>query len=284
MKAKKSLGQNFLKSREAINSIIESGSITPEDTILEVGPGKGVLTTELLKLARKVIAVEKDSRLISELNEKFANEIKGGKLELIEGDILEYHPGLLATTVINDGKPVDGPPKLGGVSSLREGVVPYKIIANIPYYITGTFLQKFLEIDNQPSRMVLMLQKEVAMRIVAKDKKESILSMSVKAYGNPKYVMTVKAKYFSPAAKVDSAIILINDISKSFFDAVTEEDFFKFMKLSFAHKRKMILGNLSENYPREILEKAFDEMGIDKKIRAEDMTPETMKKLAIALH
>ena len=259
--AKKSLGQNFLKSKEALRALVEAGKIEPTDTILEVGPGKGALTAELLKVAGKVIAIEKDHRLIEILREQFKNEIGSGKLEVIEGDVLEYNPSLS----------------------------DYKIIANIPYYITGSFLQKFLESDNQPSKMVLMLQREVAQRIVAKDGKESILSISVKAYGTPRYVMTVKAKYFSPEPKVDSAIIAIENISKDFFKEVSEEKFFKIMKAGFAHKRKMLIGNLvgvrllQRLQESDSLHNIFSEIGIPEKARAEDISLSDWKKLSLLL-
>jgi 16S rRNA (adenine1518-N6/adenine1519-N6)-dimethyltransferase len=255
--AKKSLGQNFLKSKEALRALVEAGKVGPDDVILEVGPGKGVLTAELLKLAKKVIAVEKDDRLIELLQETFTQEIAAGKLEIVHQDILEFDPSVL-----------------GG---------DYKIIANIPYYITGTFLQKFLEHTFQPNTMVIMVQKEVAQRIVAKNDKESILSMSVKAYGTPKYVMTVKAKYFSPAPNVDSAIIAIYDISKNFFNEFSEQKFFEIMKLGFAHKRKMLIGNLSEEYSREKLLGVFSYIGLSEKVRAEDITLEDWKNLIVKL-
>ena len=291
--AKKSLGQNFLKSKEALRALITAGEISADDTILEVGPGKGVLTTELVKLAKKVIAVEKDDRLIELLQEKFKAEIECKKLEIVHADILEYqHPsasghspqGEISTNNIsqnsNEAKsPFEGSPRSGrDVFNLG-----YKIIANIPYYITGTFLQKFLESSHQPQKMVIMLQKEVAQRIVARDNKESILSMSVKAYGDPKYIMTVKAKYFSPAPNVDSAIIAINNISKKFFSDFSEEEFFKIMKLGFAHKRKMLAGNLSAVYLREKILEAFRKAGIDEKARAEDILLSHWKKLILEL-
>lgn len=203
MYAKKSLGQHFLTSTRAIESIIDAGDVVAEDIILEVGPGRGVLTEKLLVFAAKVIAVEKDRELIPILEEKFKKEIKSDKLDLLEKDVLEFDP-----------------------ETLRFYDLPYKVIANIPYYITGQFLRKFLETTYQPERMVLMLQKEVAERIVAKDKKESILSISVKAYGKPRYVETVKAGSFSPAPNVDSAILSIENISKEFFDSFSEAEFF----------------------------------------------------------
>jgi 16S rRNA (adenine1518-N6/adenine1519-N6)-dimethyltransferase len=172
-KAKKSLGQNFLKSAQALSTIVRASRLAPTDTVLEVGPGKGVLTKELLKQS-KVIAVEKDRELISHLKETFRDHCDSGKLRLIEGDILEMSP-----------------------QDLNLNNHSFKIVANLPYYITGQFLRQWLSGDIQPSHMTLMLQKEVAKRIVAHDGKESILSISVKAYGTPRYIETVKAKYFS---------------------------------------------------------------------------------------
>ncbi len=255
--AKKSLGQNFLKSKEAIRTIVSAAELAAGETVLEVGPGKGVLTGELLAESEKVIAVEKDSRLIETLKEKFANEVAQGRFKLIEKDILEFDE-----TILNS---------------------PYKVVANIPYYITGQLLRKFLESAKQPERMVLMLQKEVAERIVARDEKESILSISVKAYGTPKYVMKVARKYFSPEPNVDSAILLVENISKDFFKDISEQDFFEIVKLGFAHKRKMLIGNLSEKFEKEKLEKIFNENKISLKTRGEDIPIETWKKLAKAI-
>lgn len=255
MKAKKSLGQNFLKSAEALREIILAGDLKAGDVVLEVGPGRGALTEKILGAGANVIAIEKDHELIPVLEEKFKKEIEDKRLEIIEKDILEY-----------------------------EQVGEHKIIANIPYYITGTFLQKFLETENQPEKMVLMLQKEVAQRIVAKDSKESILSISVKAYGVPKYVMTVKAKYFSPAPNVDSAVIAINNISKKFFTDFTEKDFFRIIKAGFAHKRKMLAGNLSALFPKEKILEAFQKINLNEKTRAEDLVLEEWRKLISILN
>ena len=220
-KAKKSLGQNFLKSNLALNKIIEAGNIQSNDIILEIGPGKGVLTEKLLQKAKKVIAVEKDRDLAAHLREKFAVYIQKGSLVLIEDDILTFE-----------------------IKALK--VKTYKIVANIPYNITGAILKKFLTEKTQPEAMILMVQHEVAKRIVANDKKESILSISVKAYGEPKLIMKVPARYFSPAPKVDSAIIAIKHISREQFKKhdISEEKFWEIVKLGFAHKRKKLSGNL----------------------------------------
>ncbi len=259
-KAKKSLGQNFLKSRSALASILKAGNINSSDTVIEVGPGKGVLTEGLLEKANKVIAVEKDDRLIEYLKEKFKNEIEKGNLEIIHQDVLQFNP---------------------------EGWTPYKLIANIPYYITGQLIRKFLESNRQPERMVLMLQKEVAKRIVGKvlrqaHGKESILSLSVKAYGTPKYIETVPARYFSPAPKVDSAILLIEDISKKSFgeSSITEKHFFNVVKAGLSHKRKLLIRNLEQEFKKETIAIAFQKTGIDIKSRGEDLTIDQWMQVA----
>lgn len=227
MYAKKSLGQNFLHSQGALNAIIVAGEVVSNDTILEIGPGKGALTKKLLDTGAKVIAIEKDRDLIPFLEEKFSVEIRAGQFDLREGDILE-----LDAKKIFKGKKVKD----------------YKLIANIPYYITGEIIRKFFEEATQPVRMVLLVQKEVAMRIVAKDNKESILSIACKVYGTPKYIQTVKRDAFNPAPNVDSAIIAFSNISKNVFknNNIKEKDFFEIVKTGFSHKRKKLGGNLKQ--------------------------------------
>ncbi len=273
MKAKKSLGQNFLNSAEVVGDILRAGEVTEHDIVLEVGPGEGVLTAELLKVAAKVVAVEKDDRMIPVLSERFKKESAAGKLELIHGDILEF-------------KPQD-----------FFAEKSYKLIANIPYYITGELFRMFFETTHSPGRIVVMVQKEVAERIVAKDGKESILSISVKAYGRPFYIKTVPAAYFTPAPNVDSAILLVESISKDFFAAantqnaekteksknVSEKRFFEVIKAGFAHKRKLLIRNLETIAPQEILEKAFTELSFDRNVRAEEMTTDAWRQLVILL-
>ena len=259
-RAKKSLGQNFLKSKRIVGNIARAGQLNERDAVLEVGPGKGILTEALLNAVLKVTAVEKDDRLFEMLKEKFAPELKKGKLELIHGDILEL-----------DIK------KLG----LNAG--EYKLIANIPYYITGQIFRKFLSSENYPSMIVLLVQKEVAGRIIARDGKESLLSLSVKAYGRPIYVKTIEAEYFSPKPKVDSAILKIEDISKKKFGDLSEENFFKILKAGFAFKRKYLIRNLEKVPEKKNLQKIFDECGISTKARAENLPLEIWKKLAEAV-
>ncbi len=249
-KAKKSLGQNFLKGKQALSAIVDAGDVKADDIVLEIGPGKGVLTERLLMLAGKVIAIEKDHSLVEMLSKKFEKQIAEKKLDLVEGDILDLDPHIL---------------------SFYKNF-PYKIIANIPYYITGAIIRLFLEAPNKPETMVLLVQKEVAERIVAKDKKESILSLSVKVFGRPKYIEKVSKKYFSPVPKVDSAIIGIYNIGADIFSKISQDLYFKVIKAGFAHKRKFLLSNLEKSgLDGEKLSEIFQNIGISIKARPEDV-------------
>ena len=226
IKAKKSLGQNFLMHARIAERIANSAKLTPNMTAFEIGPGTGMLTRELLKRTKKVIAVEADYELFEKLQTDFANEITNGSLELTHGDIRTFD-----------------------ISSLPKN---YSLIANIPYYLTGEIFRMFLESENQPSSITLLVQKEVAERI-ARSKKESILSLSVKAYGTPKYEFTVPRGAFKPAPKVDSAVLTIRDISRKNFSSRgpayagrQEELFFALLHAGFAHKRKFVRKNLAD--------------------------------------
>ena len=262
IKAKKSLGQNFLNSDGALDAIIKAGRVTKGDKVLEIGPGKGALTKRLLETGANVVAVEKDDRLIPILEDLFAKEINTKKLTLIHGDVLKFDPSLYGLKA-------------------KE----YKLIANIPYYITGEITRKFLSGNFQPSLIVVLVQKEVAERITTstqgsvkiKEGKESILSISVKAYGQPKYIQTVKAGSFFPPPKVDSAILLIDNISKKNFENIfKEQKFFYVLKTGFAHKRK----TLSSNLKRFTTKEKLSEFGINQKERAENITLEQWLEIA----
>jgi 16S rRNA (adenine1518-N6/adenine1519-N6)-dimethyltransferase len=259
-KAKKSLGQNFLKSQKVISKICETGNLVPGETVLEIGPGKGALTEKLLKNGAKVIAIEKDEFLVKFLQEKFEKEIQKGQLVLLNKDILEFE--------------------------IPKNFKKYKLIANIPYNITGAIFKKFLEEEKQPEKMVLLVQKEVAERIVARDGKESILSISIKAYGTPKYIMTVNKRLFAPSPKIDSAVISISDISKkNFKDKNSEKAFFEALKAGFAHKRKLVISNLTKILKsKSNLGEIFNKIGLDKNIRAENLTIENWIDIASKLN
>lgn len=264
--AKKSLGQNFLKSKVALLAMIKAGEITSDDTVLEIGPGQGALTEKILETGAKVIAIEKDDRLIEYLNQKFTKEVENRQFTLIHGDILELELSEIG---------------------LKNG--DFKLIANIPYYITGLIFRKFLEGAIQPKKLVIMVQKEIADRIIARDGKESLLSLSVKAYGEVKKIMKVEKENFSPKPKVDSAILLVNNISKSFFNEITheksadlvasEKKFFEVIKAGFAHKRKVLIANLKEKFGQNDLKKIFLDLNISEKARSEDLKLENWKEL-----
>ncbi len=227
-KPKKHLGQHFLKNRKILEEMARSAEISKKDVVLEIGPGLGSLTEILAERAGKVIAVEKDRELVPILREKFKNF---KNVEIIEGDILKFD-----------------------IAALK--LKKYKIIANIPYYITSRFLRLFLSETNPPAGgrtelMVLMIQKEVAERIVARDGKESLLSLSVKAYAKAEIIRRVSKNFFSPPPKVDSAIIKISlrrPTSKS-------EQILALAKLAFQQKRKMLRHSLKNKLSASDAEK-----------------------------
>lgn len=253
---KKSLGQHFLRSERALTDMVVAGEVTAKDMVLEIGPGEGVLTERLLGTGAKVVAVEKDRMLIPILSEKFAVAIKKKKLTLIEADVLEFNP-----------------------SSYKLTANSYKLIANIPYYITGAIMRRFLEDVARPSVIVFLVQKEVAERAVARDGKQSILSVAVHAFGTPKIAGIVKKGSFVPPPKVDSAILAIA------IDRVIDlpKNFFAIVHAGFAHKRKLLARNLETLYEKTAITRAFDMLGIAGDARAETVTPPTWIALATLL-
>lgn len=270
LRPKKSLGQHFLNSRHVLEQIISAANIKPGETILEIGPGTGVLTAALLKAGAKVVAVEKDDRAYEILRSKKHGEWskESDKLVLIHGDILKLD--------------------MSSILHTSSSILPtsYAIVANIPYYITGAILERFLEHEPRPDRMVLLAQKEVAERIVArppdgkktgKDEnrgKESVLSISVKAFGTPKIMAKVPRGAFTPAPSVDSAILTIDNVSDGRFTSKTIDikRFFELVRAGFAHKRKYLIRNLEPIIGMEYANHIWQELKLDKKVRAEDIT------------
>lgn len=257
MFAKKSLGQNFLMHAQTAARIADAAGISPDSTVLEIGPGTGMLTAELLARAGRVVAIEADGELIPTLSERFSAELASGKLELIHGDVRSFDPG-----------------------SIPE---EYILAANIPYYITGEIVRKFLTSEHKPSSMTLLVQKEVADR-VARSTKESLLSLSVKVFGTPKYRFTVPRGAFVPAPNVDSAVLSIENIDQHAFAAPSaEERFFELLRAGFSQKRKRLAKNLEQVAAREHIVAAFSALNLDTNARAEDMTLATWKELAARL-
>lgn len=200
-----------------MTKIVASAELTPEDTVLEVGPGTGNLTRALLATGARVIAVEKDHRIIEDLNAEFS----AAQIEIIEGDILEFKPS-----------------KHG----LIEG--EYKIVANLPYYITSHFIRTVFEEWPQPSSMVLMVQKEVAKRIMAKPPEMNLLALSIQYYAKPEIITQVSRGSFRPMPAVDSAVIRLTPRTEYSLPVEKEALFFSILKSAFGGKRKQLINTL----------------------------------------
>lgn len=270
IQAKKSLGQNFLKSKKALTAMVVAGNVVEGDTVIEIGPGKGALTRVLLETGAIVIAFEKDHRLIELLQEEFKEYIENKKFFLYEKDILdvEIENFLLEVSFLRRQGSRQDESLVILDSHLRgnDKALRYKLIANIPYYITGEITRRFLTATHKPECIVLLVQKEVAQRIA--DIKETILSLSVKVYGTPKKVMTVKKEFFSPSPKVDSAIISISNIQNPFSNEKDEVRFFEIIKKVFGQKRKKLNTTLKDYKEQiknweEIKDKRPEEIGVE---------------------
>jgi len=264
----RSNGQNFLIDKNILDKIVVAGELGAEDTILEIGPGFGVLTQELVKRAGKVVAVEKDKRLAEFLRKEIKKlrnkEVKGeNNLEIVNEDILK----------INLAK-IDEIPASAGMTST------YKIISNLPYQITAPVLWRFLhEEKEKPKTMVLMVQKEVGERICARPGKMSILSVLCQLYAECEIVTTVSRNCFWPAPEVDSVIIKLeirNLKLKNIDNNLDYKELMRIVKIGFSAKRKMLKNNLAGGLqvPMEKVVAALQEVGLDVKIRAQELRVE----------
>ena len=244
--AKKSLGQHFLIDEDILEKIVEASNLTKDDTVLEIGPGLGVLTKELAKRVKKVIAVEIDAEIVKILKESLGN---AKNVDVIQGDILK--------TPISYNNEIE--------------LKSYKIVANIPYQITAPLLEKFLADEkNKPKEMILLVQKEVAQKICSKPNFENRLSLFVKLYGTPKIVFFVSKNSFWPMPEVDSAVIKIETSRKP--KVKNPKLLLSLVKRGFSQKRKQLKNIFGE----EILKNA----GIEPTKRAEKLTLEDWQLLA----
>ncbi|MFA6047424.1 MAG: rRNA adenine dimethyltransferase family protein [Parcubacteria group bacterium] len=299
MKPKKSLGQNFLKDKAVLERIIESANLSTDDFVVEIGSGEGVLTEELVKHAGKVLAIEIDKNLATKLDSRFRGN---DKVKIINDDILKVNlPEMLRHSERNDAVGgMESKNLLNNTTSNNQGQIPrlrsdkiltslgmtdydYKVIANIPYYITSPIIQLFLETKYPPTEMILMVQKEVAERIVASPGQMSILAVSVQYYADVKLLFYVDKKAFWPVPEVDSAVIRIEVRSKK--KEVSQEEnkkFFRIVKAGFSSKRKTLLNNLSSSFHlgKSETEEKIKKAGINPTCRAQELTIENWKKLS----
>jgi 16S rRNA (adenine1518-N6/adenine1519-N6)-dimethyltransferase len=249
IKPQSNMGQNFLISSEIYKQIVASADIKKNDVVLEVGPGLGFLSAELLKQAKKVVAVELDKK-IAQLLEVALSAQKLDNLIVIRKNILDFNPEILEED--------------------------YKIVANLPYNISSVFLRKFLNEDNKPKSLTLMLQKEVVERIVAQAGQHSLLSLSVQYYSRVKYVDTVNKENFWPQPKVDSAILYLETKKDNEIILSKEEQktFFRLLKFGFSAKRKKLVNNLAGalRVENKVIQNKMKAADISIDIRAQDLS------------
>jgi len=295
LKPNKLLGQNFLVDKKILEKILAAADLSKNDTVLEVGPGLGILTAALAERAGYIMTVEKDKRLTEILKEKFKNT---KNLEIIQGDVMKLSHLLTPSPPVGKGRlSGDGP----------EISTPYKLIANIPYYLTARLIRTFLESANPPQQMILMIQKEVAERICAKPPKMSLLAVSVQFYAIAEICAIVPRQAFWPQPKVDSAIIRITPRSQNLFPERSAEgakskglpasafdssrqyvgtllgnkytsafrmQFFRIVKAGFSQPRKQLINNLSRGLKTERFQitQVLKKIGLAPQQRAETLS------------
>ncbi len=248
----KKYGQNYLVNPEPIEKMVNAADINKDDVVVEVGPGFGVLTSALAEQAKKVLSFEIEKKLEPYWQERVEQQ---NNIEIIWGNILYEFKG----------------------EGLKAG--EYKVVANLPYQITSHVIRKFLEMENSPSVLVLMVQKEVAERICAKAGDMSVLAVSVQYYGKPEIVTFVSRSSFWPMPAVDSAVIKIIINKDSTGVKKDSESFFKIVKAGFSSRRKMLVKNLSAVVDKKVLRSIFQELDIDEKVRAQELSVEQWAKI-----
>jgi len=249
---KKSLGQHWLKDRDVLAAIADDAEIREGDTVLEIGPGLGTLTSELLKRAARVVAVELDEDLAAKLPGQFP----GKNLEVIQQDILQYD-----------------------LSKLPKD---YVVVANVPYYITSKIIKLLLGSPNKPRQIVLLVQKEVAERLAAEPGQLSILAISAQVFAEVSLGDMVPAKMFTPPPKVDSEVVILKTRAQSLLGNVDEADFFRVVKAGFSAKRKKLRSSIAGGLgiSKEEAERILMKAQINPDERAEALTIEAWRKLA----
>jgi 16S rRNA (adenine1518-N6/adenine1519-N6)-dimethyltransferase len=263
----KSLGQNFLIDETVLDKIVSASDLNKNDVIIEIGPGLGTLTQEISARCKKVIAIEKDNKIAEMLEKKLQTTNYKLQTTIINDDILKINLNELLKKYASNGK--------------------YKLVSNIPYYITSPIIKLFLEAETKPELIILLVQKEVAERICAKPGKLSILALSVQIYGEPEIVDYVDKTAFYPEPKVDSAILKIKNIKKSALDRTLEnnKNLFRIIKIGFSSKRKKLSNNISAglNIDKKESEKILSKANINLNARAQELRLEDWRKLKEAI-
>ena len=248
----KSLGQHWLHDRSVLSHIADCAELAADDTVLEIGPGLGTLTSELLRRSQKVIAVEFDS----ELARKLPGQFPGKNLEVVESDILSFD-----------------------YSTLPTG---YKVVANVPYYITSKIVKSLMTASNKPSVAVLLVQKEVAERLAAAPGDMSILAVSAQLFAEVTLGDIVPAKLFTPPPKVDSRVVVLRTRTTPLFTDVSESEFFRVVKAGFSAKRKKLRSSLSGglSISKQDAEQLLEKAAISPDSRAEELDLDDWYRLA----
>ena len=261
--ANKKLGQNFLINDEVIDNIIKASNVNKNDLIIEIGPGLGTLTKNLLDNAGKVVCIELDTRMINILNERFKFY---NNFELINEDVLKVDLHKL----INDNK--------------NSNILNVKIVANLPYYITTPIIMKLLEDKLNIESITVMVQKEVADRLVdvPGGKNSGAITYAINYYTKPQKIIDVPNTSFIPAPEVNSSVIKLNVLNKPSVEVADEELLFKIIKMAFMQKRKTLLNALTNGKlaSKEQIEKMLTDLEIDLKIRGEKLTLEDFVKIS----
>lgn len=253
LRARKGLGQHFLVDSRVLGKVVDAAALTPEDTVIEVGPGLGVLTRELAQRVGRVIAIELDDNLAASLKERLPSP----NLTIVNGNVLHYEP----SGVVGDAK--------------------YKVVANLPYNITSPVLRHFLEASARPELIVVMVQKEVARAIAAGQGERSLLSIGIQFYGKPSIIGYVPASAFFPPPEVDSAILRIDVYPHPPIDVGDVKGFFALVRAGFAAPRKHLANSLAQGLgvERGKVQTMLAKAGIDPTHRAETLTLEEWGEL-----
>ncbi|MDP3725485.1 MAG: 16S rRNA (adenine(1518)-N(6)/adenine(1519)-N(6))-dimethyltransferase RsmA [Nanoarchaeota archaeon] len=260
--AHKKLGQHFLRNPDILRRVADALSLQSDDTVIEIGPGRGALTRVLVESCKlkvndlRIVAIEKDEKLAEELRLR----IKDQGLEIITGDALEVLPSLIHDSSF---------------------LIPrYKLVGNIPFYITGKLFRIIGELEHKPETTVLMIQKEVAERVSAKPPKMNLLAASVQIWADAEMLFEVSCKEFYPRPKVDSAVIRLKVVSCKLTEQ-QRDGYYKLIKILFKQPRKTILNNLSDGLhrPKEELLPMLRALGLDARSRPQILSVELITKL-----